>query len=80
MIKKATEYFKSENVDAIACLMLKHFFYYSELKRLGFKEIPKLIRPRNYNFTVRFNDEKFFTSFSKNSLNWYLTWGDTEDG
>ena len=80
LIRKAIEYFKSENVDAVACLMLKHYFYYSELRKLGFREIPKLIRPRKFYYAIHFNNKNFYTSFSKDPHNWYLTWGDTEDG
>lgn len=80
LIRKAIEHFKTKKVDTIACLMLKHYFYYSELKKLGFREIPKLVRPRNFYYTVHFNDEEFDTNFPNDPRNWYLTWGDTEDG
>lgn len=80
LLRRSVDYFISQNLDVVACLMLKHHSCYDELKKLGFREIPPVLRPRNFHYTIRFNNEESKLPFGRNPSNWFLTWGDTEDG
>ncbi len=76
LISQAVEYFESQKVDAIGCLMLKHSPYYRALKKAGFVLVPRTFSPREFHFVLHVDSSNIPETVVNKPDNWFLTWGD----
>lgn len=76
LLKKIEQYFVSENVGLMGCLMQEHFEEAIYLKKFKFFKCPKFMEPQPFPIIYRkfneFEGQELFSDFS----NWFFTMGD----
>ena len=69
-----------QGADAAGCLMLRHQPIARALKDNGMIPLPDWISPKKFHVTVAcLTDDTQLNSIVRNQINWYLTWGDTDN-
>ena len=74
LLTKSLEYFRSNNVDAVTCWMLRHHWYYKMLKENGFTSTPSRIALVAQTLSSRVSKEVL-----ADPQDWFITMGD-DDG
>lgn len=78
LISKAIEYFKDEKVDLIGCWMLKNGkctrLYYKILRHFGFSQL----FGRTHPLIARVNSRQSILNIVRDSKNWFVTMGDSD--
>ena len=76
MIAEAVLHFRSEGMDIVSCLMLKHTPYTKALKSNGFLQAPEKMLPQELYLGVRRHTSEHPETYLFNPRNWFITWGD----
>lgn len=78
LLSRAVEWFRTQEVEAVTCLMTGNNAYTRALKSLGFVRVPNRFLPRTLNMSIRVYDEKLDREYVCNMENWIITWADTD--